>query len=56
MLGEILVFGTADDDYDDPDKECSSKFAQNIQAVISCYTKIYKERKWKAMQLTLVFF
>ena len=31
--------------------------AWNIQAVISYYTKMYKVRKWKAMQLTLeVFF
>jgi len=50
------VLGTAYDDYYDPDKECSSKLAQNIQAAISCYTKIHKERKWKAMQLTLEFF
>jgi len=40
--GEILAFGTADDDFDDPDKECSSKLAWNIEAVISCYAKIYE--------------
>ena len=51
------MLGIADDDYVDPDNECSSKRAQNIQAVISCYTKIYKGKKWKAIQLTLeVFF
>ena len=30
---------------DDQDKECSSKVAQNEQTAISCFTKMYRDKK-----------
>jgi len=41
--GEILVFGRADDDYDDPDKECCSKLAWNIQRSSAVTPKYMRE-------------
>ena len=52
----LIDMGLAIFDEDDPNTERSSRVARNVQADLSCYKLIQKEKQMKAAQRTLFFF